>query len=82
MTLDGENIAIVFQKAVVQMARARIPADISNVFIAPRITGLKKSDGRIRGIATGTAFQKLVATCVAGVVSKNSKHHAHLVNTH
>ena len=70
IALDDEDTAALLHKAVVQMARARIPASISNAFMAARMTALKKPDGRVHGIATGTAFRRLVASCLARVVGK------------
>ena len=70
IALDDEDTAALMHKAVLQLARAAVPASISEAYVSARMTALKKPNGRVRGIATGTAFRRLVASCLARVVGK------------
>ena len=67
IALDDEDTAKLLHHAVLRMARAEIPSSIAEAFMAARMTALLKPNGRVRGIATGTAFRRLVASCLARV---------------
>ena len=46
-------------------ARAELPGEVAAAFVKARLTALKKPDGGVRGIATGTTFRRLVARTLA-----------------
>ena len=70
VALDEEDTARLLHRAAVRLARAEIPACIADAFMSARMTALLKPNGRVRGIATGTAFRRTVASCLARVVGK------------
>ena len=51
--------------AAEDLARAEAPEVITRGFMAATMTALKKKDGGVRGIATGTSFCRLVAKSLA-----------------
>ena len=60
---DAEVMQLLFLAAQ-DMARAQIP-ESARSFMLARMTALRKKDGGVRGIATGTSFRKLVAKTLA-----------------
>ena len=47
--------------AAQDFARASVPKSIFHSFMLASVTALRKRDGGVRGIATGTVFRRLVA---------------------
>ncbi len=68
VALDDEDTATLLHGAALRLARAQIPTTIADAFMSARMTALLKNNGRVRGIATGTAFRRLVAGCVARTI--------------
>ena len=58
---------LLFQAAE-DFARAEAPATVTRAFMAATMTALRKPDGGVRGIATGTSFRRLVARQFGKVV--------------
>ena len=48
-----------------RLARAQTPADIAHGLARTRLTALRKTDGGVRGIATGDSFRHLVSRTLA-----------------
>ncbi|CAE7915925.1 unnamed protein product, partial [Symbiodinium sp. KB8] len=48
-----------------RLARAQVPADIADGLARTRLTALRKTDGGVRGIATGDSFRRLVSRTLA-----------------
>ncbi len=65
IALDDEDSAALLHRCALRLAQARLPQDIADAFMSARMTALQKSNGKVRGIATGTAFRRLVAGCLA-----------------
>ena len=61
---DAEATHLLFQAAE-DLARAEAPATVTRAFMAATMTALRKPDGGVRGIATGTSFRRLVAKTLA-----------------
>ena len=51
--------------AAEDFARATVPREVSECFMLATMTALRKRDGGVRGIATGTSFRRLVAKTLA-----------------
>ena len=68
VALDDEDTAALLHRSAQRMAHALIPVAIAEAFMSARMTALRKPNGKVRGIATGTAFRRLVASCVARVI--------------
>ena len=60
---DVETLALLVSVAE-DFARAETP-DVTRSFMLATMTALQKKDGRVRGIATGTSFRRLVAKTLA-----------------
>ena len=63
--LDDTETLLLLTAAAEDVARASVPPDVFRVFMLARMTALQKPDGGVRGIATGTVFQRLVAKTLA-----------------
>ncbi|CAE7939482.1 unnamed protein product [Symbiodinium sp. KB8] len=48
-----------------RLARAQVPADIADGLARTRLTAVRKTDGGVRGIATGDSFRRLVSRTLA-----------------
>ena len=70
VALDDEQTTELMVAASTRFARAELPATVAKAFMAARMTALKKNDGRPRGVATGTSFRRIVASCLARIVGK------------
>ncbi len=70
VALDDEDTARLLHHAALRLARAEVLAGIAEAFMTARMTALLKPNGRVRGIATGTAFRRIVASCLARVVGQ------------
>ncbi len=68
VALDDEDTAALLHRSALRLARAQVPEDITRAYMSARMTALCKLDGRVRGIATGTSFRRLVASCLARTV--------------
>ncbi len=68
VALDDEDTAALLHSAAQRLARAELPPPVARAFMSSRMTALLKSNGRVRGIATGTAFRRLVASCIARMI--------------
>ncbi len=68
VALDDEDTAALLHRSALRFARAEVPADIAEAFMAAKMTALRKPNGGVRGIATGTSFRRIVATCLARIV--------------
>ena len=62
--LEDKESLLYFHAAAEDFARA-VPASIFKAFMMANMTALQKRDGGVRGIATGTAFRRLVARTLA-----------------
>ena len=51
--------------AATSLAQAQVPLVISQALMGARLTALSTTDGGVRGIATGTTLQRLVASALA-----------------
>ena len=58
---DGELLQLL-HLAAQDFAR---PAEVARLFMMATITAIRKSDGGVRDIATGTVFRRLVAKCLS-----------------
>ena len=70
IVLDDEDTACLMHRAVLRLARAQAPRDIASAYMSTRMFALRKKDGGVRGIAAGTSFRRLVASCLARIVGK------------
>ena len=61
---DAETIHLL-HRAAEDLARAEAPQAIKSAFMAASMTALQMPNGGVRGIATGTAFRRLVARTFA-----------------
>ena len=61
---DAEATHLLFQAAE-DLARAEAPVTVTRAFMTATTTALRKPDGGVRGIATGTSFRRLVAKTLA-----------------
>ena len=63
--MDDDGILEALVDAAEALARAAVPDEIATALMQARLTALAKPDGGVRGIATGTAFRRLVARTLA-----------------
>ena len=63
--LDDKETLLLLIAAAQEFARATVPDTIFRSFMLAHMTGLRKKDGGVRGIATGTVFRRLVAKTLA-----------------
>ena len=61
---DSETLELL-TSAAEDFARATVPREVSECFMLATMTALRKRDGSVRGIATGTSFRRLVAKTLA-----------------
>ena len=61
---DGEVFQLLF-RAAEDCASASMPESVRKAFMSATMTALQKTDGGVRGIATGTSFRRLVAKTLA-----------------
>ena len=61
---DYEGLKLLLSAAE-DFAKAAVPDNVFKAFMVARMTASQKSDGGIRGIATGTVFRRLVAKTLA-----------------
>ena len=66
MCLDDRD-TLLLTKVAKDFARATVLVDVfwAFMFMTATMTALKKRDGGVRGIATGTVFRRLVAKTLA-----------------
>ena len=65
ISLADEDTATLLHRAAVRLAQAAVPPAVAQAFMLACMTALLKPDGNVRGIATSTAFRRLVARCLA-----------------
>ena len=63
--LDDEALLGVAGDAAQDVARTAVPPQIQNALVLSTMVGLRKSDGGMRGIATGATFRRLVGRALA-----------------
>ena len=63
--MDDENLLKELGEAAQDIARAAVPQPIRDAVVLPSMVGLRKSDGGVRGIATGTTIRRLVGRALA-----------------
>ena len=68
VALDDEDTAALLHRCAQRLAHALVPASVAKAYMSARMTALRKPNGKVRGIATGTAFRRLVASCIARVI--------------
>ena len=66
---DHELFQLLFS-ASEDFARGTVPPTMGRVLMVATMTTLQKPDGEVRGIATGMAFRRLVAKCLARQFAK------------
>ena len=72
--LDNKETLLMLLAAGQEFARATVPDTIFRSFMLANMTGLRKKDGGVRGIATGTVFRRLVAKTLAKQFMKEVEH--------
>ncbi|CAK0888740.1 unnamed protein product, partial [Prorocentrum cordatum] len=68
--LDDEHCCDLLHHAATLLARAQIPGPVAEALRLGRLTALRKSNGRVRGIVTGDVFRRLVARTLAQQVGE------------
>ena len=68
--LDDEHCCDLLRHAATLLARADIPGPVAEALRLGRLTALRKSNGRVRGIVTGDVFRRLVARTLAQQVGE------------
>ncbi|CAK0791015.1 unnamed protein product, partial [Prorocentrum cordatum] len=68
--LDDEHCCDLLHHAATLLARAEIPGPVAEALRLGRLTALRKSNGRVRGIVTGDVFRRLVARTLAQQVGE------------
>ena len=63
--LDDLELFRLLFSASGDLARGTVPSTVGLVLVVATMTALQKPDGGLRGIATGMAFRRLVAKCLA-----------------
>ena len=63
--LDDHELFQLLFSASEDFARGTVPPTVGRVLMVATMTALQKPDGGVRGIATGMAFRRLVAKCLA-----------------
>ena len=61
---DGWSLQLL-HLAAQDFARGEAPREVTQLFMMATTTALRKPDGGVRGIATGTVFRRLLAKCVS-----------------
>ena len=65
MCLDDFEVLQLLLLAAEDLARGSAPAEVTQLFTMATMTAVSKTDGGVRGIATGTSFRRLVAQTLA-----------------
>ena len=65
VVLDDPEALFLLTAAAEDFARADVPQCIFGAFMLATMTALRKRDGGVRGIATGSSFRRLVAKTLA-----------------
>ena len=68
--LDDEHCCDLLHHAATLLARADIPGPVAEALRLRRLTALRKSNGKVRGIVTGDVFRRLVARTLAQQVGE------------
>ena len=68
--LDDHELFQLLFSASEDFARGTVPPTVGRVLMVATMTALQKPDGGVRGIATGMAFRRLVAKCLARQFAK------------
>ena len=63
--LDDCEVLQLLLLAAEDFARGSPPAEVTQLFTMATMTAVSKTDGGVRGIATGTSFRRLVARTLA-----------------
>ena len=72
--LDDKGTLLLLIAAGQEFARATVLDTIFRSFMLAHMTGLRKKDGGVRGIATGTVFRRVVAKTLAKQFMKEVEH--------
>ena len=75
---DAEATHLLFQTAQ-DLARAEAPETVTRAFMTATMTALRKPDGGVSGIASGTYFRRLVAKTLA-VKSESGRIYARAIS--
>ena len=65
VVLDDPDTWDLLFEAVTSLAHTSVPEEIAVALMGARLTALAKSDGGVRGIATGSSLKRLVARTLA-----------------
>ena len=67
MLLGEMDTVELLLEAITSLARATVSSDVTEVLMGARLTALakKKTDGGVRGIATGSSLRRLVTRILA-----------------
>ena len=65
VVLDDPDTLDLLSEGVTSLAQASVPEEITVALLGARLTALAKSDGGVRGIATGSSLKRLVARTLA-----------------
>ena len=65
VALDDDDTTMLLHASALRLAQAAVPAPVAEALMSARMTALMKTGGRVRGIATGTAYRRLVASTLA-----------------
>ena len=65
VVLDDPDTWDLLFEAVTSLAQTSVPEEIAVALMGARLTALAKSDGAVRGIATGSSLKRLVARTLA-----------------
>ena len=68
--LDEEDTAELLYDVCCTIAQAKVPTEVARVLMGARLVALTKTDGGIRGIATGSSLRRSVARTLAKQFSK------------
>ena len=68
--LDEEDTVELLHDVCCTSAQAKVPTEVARVLMGARLVALTKTDGGIRGIATGSSLRQLVARTLTKRFSK------------
>ena len=65
LCLEDNDLFQLLRSASEDFASGVVPSTVGRALMLATMTALRKDDGGVRGIATGLAFRRLVAKCLA-----------------
>ena len=65
MSLEDGELLSLLHFAAQDFARGEVPLGVTQFFTLASMTAVRKPDGGVRGIATGTVFRRQVAKCLS-----------------